>query len=76
MEDYFFGLQNEISMVIGNENHTLFWTSKYLGDSTLMFGFPTLYVVCGNPNPNAKISDMGTWNDNSWTWSLSWRRRL
>lgn len=54
-------------MVIGNENHTLFWTSKYLGDSTLMFGFPTLYVVCGNPNPNAKISDMGTWNDNSWT---------
>jgi hypothetical protein len=24
MEDYFFGLQNEISMVIGNENHTLF----------------------------------------------------
>ena len=61
MEDFFFfGLQNEISMVIRNGNHILFWTLKYLGDSALRLGFPSLHVVCGNPNPNAKISYIGT----------------
>lgn len=52
-------------MVIRNGNHILFWTLKYLGDSALRLGFPSLHVVCGNPNPNAKISYIGTWNDNN-----------
>jgi len=33
----------------------------------------TLYVVC--ENPNAKISNMGLWNDFSWKWFVSWRRK-
>jgi len=39
-----------------------------------MLRFPSLYIVWGNSN--AKILEIRTWNGNSWTWLLSWRKRF
>jgi hypothetical protein len=35
---------------------------------------PGVYEVYGNPN--SKISERGSWNGNSWVWSLTWRKRI
>lgn len=61
-------------MAIRNWNHIQFWTSIWLGDFALVLRFSSLYIVCRNPN--AKILEMETWNENSWKWSLSWRKSL
>ncbi|GKV32990.1 hypothetical protein SLEP1_g41549 [Rubroshorea leprosula] len=51
-----------------------FWKDKWTGDQPLANRFPRLFLV--STDKDKRISQMGTWKEDKWQWTLHWRRSL
>lgn len=51
-----------------------FWLDVWAGQSSLKDLFPSLYAL--SLNKEAKIVDMGSWNNGLWTWEWHWKHDL
>jgi hypothetical protein len=59
---------------VGDGTTTSFWTDIWLGNLSLKDRFPRLFSV--STMKDVKVAAAGSWVDNSWSWSLTWRRSL
>ncbi|GKU86994.1 hypothetical protein SLEP1_g1457 [Rubroshorea leprosula] len=51
-----------------------FWKDNWTGDQPLANRFPRLFLV--STDKDKRISQMGTWREDKWQWTLHWRRSL
>ncbi|MCI01226.1 putative ribonuclease H protein, partial [Trifolium medium] len=65
---------NNVSNIIGDGKVVGFWKEKWIGSEPLRAAFPTLYVKSSQQDDC--IADMGKWENDSWSWNLSWTATL
>jgi hypothetical protein len=59
---------------LGDGNTTELWKDTWLGSVPLKDRFSRLFSI--STLKEAKVAEAGTWVNNSWCWSLSWRRNF
>jgi hypothetical protein len=57
---------------VGDGSTTALWNDAWLGAVALKDRFPRLFSI--STLQNAKVAEAGSWVNNSWVWSLTWRR--
>ena len=58
--------------VVGEGRKVKFWEDNWAGEVTLKCRFPRLYSL--SKCKDMAIREVGHWEDNVWTWDLTWRR--
>ena len=59
---------------VGNDRSVRFWHDRWCEVGSLKRIFPRLYSI--SMQKNFLISQMGDWQEETWTWNLIWRRTL
>ncbi|GAU41394.1 hypothetical protein TSUD_244790 [Trifolium subterraneum] len=59
---------------IGDGKLVLFWKDIWMDHSTLKSRYFNLFSL--SQDKEGKISDMGEWTNNAWSWNLHWTRTL
>jgi hypothetical protein len=59
---------------LGDGNMTELWNDAWLGTVPLKDRFPRLFSI--STLKEAKVAEAGVWVNNSWCWSLTWRRNF
>ena len=59
---------------VGKGSSVRFWHDRWCEAGILKTIFPRLFAL--SLQQNYFINQMGEWNDNLWTWNITWRRRL
>jgi hypothetical protein len=59
---------------LGDGNMTELWNDAWLGTVPLKDRFPRLFSI--STLKEAKVAEAGIWVNNSWCWSLTWRRNF
>ena len=67
-------IEEGMIMKIGNGNSVRFWHDRWCEVGILKRAFPRLYTI--SLQKNLKVSQMGEWQDDVWSWHLTWRRNL
>ncbi|GAU47110.1 hypothetical protein TSUD_403430 [Trifolium subterraneum] len=65
---------NNVSSVLGDGNDIGFWKEKWMGLEPFRILYPSLYAK--TTQPQALVSTMGTWDNNSCSWKLDWTAPL
>lgn len=63
-----------IDRQIGNGSNTLFWHHVWVGNYPLCYVFPRLYNA--SLDNDKSVAEMGRWINQSWDWTMNWRREL
>jgi hypothetical protein len=66
--------ENAIDRRVLNGASTLFWSQRWLGESTLEQSFPRLFSL--SVDKEAKVRELAVIGDDNIEWNLSWRRGL
>ena len=61
-------------LTVGTGNTILFWHDKWCDPGPLRVAFVRLFSL--STQKASFISQMGAWNERSWSWNLTWRRAL
>ncbi|GLU01659.1 hypothetical protein SLE2022_189580 [Rubroshorea leprosula] len=67
-------LVDGLELILGEGVDISFWWDKWCGDGCLANKYPRLYLV--SAGKDFKIPQMGGWHNDTWMWSLRWRRPL
>ncbi|GKV15062.1 hypothetical protein SLEP1_g25863 [Rubroshorea leprosula] len=67
-------LVDGLEIRVGDGKDTSFWWDEWCGGVSLANKFPRLYLI--SAGKDKRISQMGSWQDDSWKWDLKWRRNL
>lgn len=67
-------VEDGLSLSVGNGDSIRFWHDKWCDSEPVKVSFPRLLSI--SSQKDFYISQMGYWQDNSWIWALTWRRRL
>ena len=59
---------------VGNRNSVHFWHDRWCESGLLKRAFPRLFAL--SLQKNLLISQIGIWNEGSWSWNLRWLRNL
>lgn len=65
---------NSIRRKMGDGNSTPFWSVDWSGHGALKERFPRLFNLSNQQQ--ARVSEVGLWEDGVWQWKLEWRRPL
>ncbi|GKV25499.1 hypothetical protein SLEP1_g34934 [Rubroshorea leprosula] len=65
-------LLDDFKLKLGEGNSVKFWEDIWIGDESLAQKFPRLFL--NSLGRSKSISQMGFWNNETWNWSLEWRR--
>ncbi|XP_057441807.1 uncharacterized protein LOC130733596 [Lotus japonicus] len=65
---------NSIRRKMGDGNRTHFWSVDWSGHGALKERFPRLFNLLNQQQ--ARVSEVGLWEDGVWQWKLEWRRPL
>jgi hypothetical protein len=66
--------ENAIERRVLNGASTLFWSQRWVGESTLEMSFPRLYSL--SVHKEANVSELAVIGDDNIVWNLNWRRVL
>ncbi|GAU43034.1 hypothetical protein TSUD_12890 [Trifolium subterraneum] len=64
----------DVSSIISDGNNIGFWKEKWLGMEPLHDLYPVLFIKIAHQNYS--VSNMGKWDNNSWSWKLEWTSLL
>ncbi|GKU96700.1 hypothetical protein SLEP1_g9907 [Rubroshorea leprosula] len=67
-------LEDGIRCELDKGNQVQFWTDKWLGQESLADKYPRLFML--STGKEARVCQMGTWMEDSWSWRFNWRRNL
>ncbi|GKV02303.1 hypothetical protein SLEP1_g14756 [Rubroshorea leprosula] len=67
-------LSGGFKLKLGNGQYVNFWKDVWTGDQSLANRFPQLYLA--STDKEKRISQMGLWREDTWQWTLHWRRSL
>ncbi|GKV04880.1 hypothetical protein SLEP1_g16977 [Rubroshorea leprosula] len=67
-------LTGGFKLKLGDGQSVNFWKDVWTGDQSLANRFPRLYLA--STDKDMRISQMGCWREDSWQWTLNWRRSL
>lgn len=59
---------------LGDGRKAQFWEGAWSGEKMLKELFPRLFLL--STSKKGSVSEMGRWEDGSWSWWLRWRRPL
>jgi hypothetical protein len=65
---------DSVTRKVGNGNTTSFWNTKWVGDAPLAVVFPRLFSLSNHKD--LKVSDFWVVEEDSGSWSFSWRQNL
>jgi hypothetical protein len=65
---------SNISSIIGDGGDIGFWKEKWMGTLPLRDLFPELFSK--TTQPDGFVAQMGSWDDEVWTWNLGWNAAL
>ncbi|GAU45816.1 hypothetical protein TSUD_115040 [Trifolium subterraneum] len=63
-----------VSNALGDGKYIGFWKEKWLGMEPLCDVYPSLFVK--TVQRHANVSNMGSWDNNAWSWRLDWTAPL
>jgi len=63
-----------ISRVVGDGRNISFWKDVWVGKDTLKAKFSRLFLL--SEQQEAKVIDMGFWEEGEWSWNFRWRRKF
>lgn len=66
--------RDRVARKVVNREATSFWHDTWLGLQPLSQAFPRLFLA--SSLQEGSVVDFGSWAEESWIWSLPWRRRL
>jgi len=55
--------------VVGERERVKFWEDKWVGEETLAYRFPRLYLI--SECKDRVIGEVEHWEENVWTWDLT-----
>lgn len=59
---------------VGDGEDTLFWHVSWVQSGSLKNRFDRLFML--SKNKNARVSEVGVWEEGVWRWKWAWRRIL
>lgn len=66
--------ENGVKKIVGNGQSTSFWAEPWVGSRILRNDFERLYSI--SSNKEARICELGSFDNGRWVWNLCWRRNL